>query len=565
MKFRNASKRWICLFLTGLMLVMAPLCAYAREYGVASGSDAQPDPGSDPEVDAWIQQMAGMIAGEDPEEVVVDLDSLGEYDPLANLTEEQYEAYCQTFIDHPSVFLDYPEGMIRPRFAVTLSAAAVCGLCILAAAVGLVFTWNLSSWVNGYSGYDFFSGFEQYQRINHPEDTAFWSGWDAILGSSWGQVIFGVNPVYDAMKRYCKDEVKGYGTDESEYTVVSLGSGGLVQPNVEYGKGTLISTAVFDNTAPVYMYVGFRPDVPGVGIYCVSTGPFLLGSYAAIESGNYYTRSPFTSVGKENYDLAYSTYLAYLSYGCIDVSEYCGPGLDFIRDVVLQSGFVLGEGNVTISITPEKSIVDAQEKTFVSPGDTITLPADQTAADSLSGNISAATDAAAVAGALTGTWDLGDTQAGTDEEDPVLPWVPDITGWLEKLLHGIEAVPGEVAGEFSGFGEKVEALPGSIAQALENTLIGEDDGTYQISQIVTDKFPFCVPFDLVGCFRVLQAPATPPVWRIPFVVDNNFVQIHEEIVIDLSDWERPAAVIRFFVLLMFIFGLAYVTRYVVKG
>ena len=445
------------------------------------------------EVFADVSDPVGAIStSSDAEELIVPVE-LPEYDPDPRswMTEEQYDAYCQTFIDHPSVFLDYPEGMIRPRFAVTLSAAAVCGLCILAAAVGLVFTWNLSSWVNGYSGYDFFSGFEQYQRINNPDDTAFWSGWDAILGSSWGQVIFGVNPVYDAMKRYCKDEVQGYGTDESEYTVVSLGSGGLVQSNVEYGKGTLISTAIFDNTAPVYMYVGFRPDVPGVGIYCISTGSFLLGRYAAIESGNYYTRSPFTSVGKENYDLAYSTYLAYLSYGCIDVSEYCGPGLDFIRDVVLQSDFVLGEGNVTISIAPEKSIVDVQEKTFVSPGDIITLPVDQTVADMLAGNVSAATDAAGVAGALTGTWDLGDTQAGTDEEDPVLPWVPDITGWLEKLKQGIDAIGDKVSSipdTLAGLRDDILSIPGQITDffTVDTAIVGE--AAAGVQEAFSDRF-----------------------------------------------------------------------------
>ena len=558
MKFRNASKRWICLFLTGLMLVMAPLCAYAREYGVASDSDAQPDPGSDQDIDAWIQQMAGMIAGEDPEEVVVDLDSLGEYDPLANLTEEQYEAYCQTFIDHPSVFLDYPEGMIRPRFAVTLSAAAVCGLCILAAAVGLVFTWNLSSWVNGYSGYDFFSGFEQYQRINHPDDTAFWSGWDAILGSSWGQVIFGVNPVYDAMKRYCKDEVKGYGTDQPSY---SLGYGDatyISEPteiSFKYGPSSSCWASL---PAGVFVLAFLNDSAGSFKVYLVSDTAFSV-------------HKKYSTIDK----VESSKHANFLDVYCYSLSLWSSSfpsGKDYFNETYTDFPFPLVKelynplaGDNSLTITPEKTIVDAQEKTFVSPGDTITLPADQAVADTLAGNISAAIDAAAVAGALTGIWDLGDTQAGTDEEDPVLPWVPDITGWLEKLLHGIEAVPGEVAGEFSGFGEKVEALPGSIAQALENTLIGEDDGTYQISQIVTDKFPFCVPFDLVGCFRVLQAPAAPPVWRIPFVVDNSFIQIHEEIIIDLSDWERPAAVIRFLVLLMFIFGLAYVTRYVVKG
>lgn len=577
MKLYGASQRFVCALLSVLLAVMAPLCAYAADYGIASSSDADVslDGGSDgsssfaPEADAWIQQMTDMIVvdpaglpAEPGTESVFDSGSvadIAEYDPLANLTEEQYAAYCQSFIDHPSVLLDYPKGVPQPRFALSLSAAAVCALCILGAAVGLVFTWNLSSWVNGYSGYDFFSGFEQYQRINHPDDSAFWSGWDAILGSSWGQVIFGVNPVYGSMKRYCEAEVGGYGTDVSNYTISGTSDSIVItEPSKIYLKKDFSITFTRVD-APIYSYIITNPFKPLGAVFFVSSGAFANDFTGESELINGFCVS-IMGVGSAGIlnDYLSSGYLTYLG----DYEFSGGNYRDLVR-LLFNSDFVLGSNTATIS--PDKFITDAQQKEFVAPADIITLPVDQTAADALAGQVSAATDAAGVAGVLAPNWELGDVKEGEKEEDPVLPWVPDITGWLEKLLHGIEAVPGEVAGAFSGFGEKVEALPHSIAQALEDTLIGEDDGTYQISSVVVSKFPFCIPFDLVGCFRVLQSEATPPVWRIPFVVDNSFIHINEEIVIDLSDWERPAAVIRFFVLLMFIFGLAYITRYVVKG
>lgn len=443
-----------------------------------------------------VAPVGAISTSSDAEELIVSVE-LPEYDPDPRswMTEEQYDAYCQTFIDHPSVFLDYPEGMIRPRFAVTLSAAAVCGLCILAAAVGFVFTWNLSSWVNGYSGYDFFSGFEQYQRINNPDDSAFWSGWDAIFGSNWGQVIFGVNPVYDAMKRYCTDEVKGYGTDQPSYNITSDSSFSIVSDGYYFGEnGFFDSKKIYLSsvTSPIYHYC------------------YLYRSSASSSKGRYFSYLVSRSIFEEDYQNSDVRSVGDLYVLNFSSSSYCDISLivDYINqsgscfigeistgeymDVdsyFLSSDFVLG-GKVA-TITPEKSIGDVQEKTFVSPGDTLTLPADQAAADTLAGNVSAATDAAGVAGALTGTWDLGDAQAGTDEEDPVLPWVPDITGWLEKLKQGIDAIGDKVSSipdTLAGLRDDILSIPGQITDffTVDTAIVGE--AAAGVQEAFSDRF-----------------------------------------------------------------------------
>lgn len=117
----------------------------------------------------------------------------------------------------------------------------------------------------------------------------------------------------------------------------------------------------------------------------------------------------------------------------------------------------------------------------------------------------------------------------------------------------------------NGIWESVKALPEAIAHAISDIVIGEDDGMNQVSSIITQKFPFCIPFDIVHCFKVFQSEAVAPVWKIPFSVHNDLINIDYDIVIDLSDWERPVEVLRFCILISFIFMLVYSTRYLIKG
>jgi len=151
--------------------------------------------------------------------------------------------------------------------------------------------------------------------------------------------------------------------------------------------------------------------------------------------------------------------------------------------------------------------------------------------------------------ALTGNIIEGDAEADLDidNEGGIFSWLSNIIEWLKKIWNAILAIPA------------------SIASAIENVVVGQDDGNYKISNIVTDKFPFCIPFDLIHCFQVVQATPISPVWKIPFVIDNQYIQYNHEITIDFTDWERPVVVIRYFILLIYIAGLVYATRYVIKG
>lgn len=89
----------------------------------------------------------------------------------------------------------------------------------------------------------------------------------------------------------------------------------------------------------------------------------------------------------------------------------------------------------------------------------------------------------------------------------------------------------------------------------------EMDGIYDNSSKLTDKFPFCIPFDIGRCICEFSRTGNPVVkFSIPFPYVGSF-----DINIDLSDYETPLSVLRFFELLGFILGILILTRNIIKG
>lgn len=80
---------------------------------------------------------------------------------------------------------------------------------------------------------------------------------------------------------------------------------------------------------------------------------------------------------------------------------------------------------------------------------------------------------------------------------------------------------------------------------------------------ITDKFPFCVPFDLIDCVKVWNVPSKKPVFEVPFQVQS--LGINETIVIDLTVFDSVTSLLRFLILLSYIVFLVILTRTIVKG
>lgn len=76
-------------------------------------------------------------------------------------------------------------------------------------------------------------------------------------------------------------------------------------------------------------------------------------------------------------------------------------------------------------------------------------------------------------------------------------------------------------------------------------------------------FPFCIPFDLVDCFKLFNAePVTP---RVEFPVHFGIINYDHTFVIDLKDFNNVAVVCRSTFLIIYMTGLILATRALIKG
>lgn len=88
-----------------------------------------------------------------------------------------------------------------------------------------------------------------------------------------------------------------------------------------------------------------------------------------------------------------------------------------------------------------------------------------------------------------------------------------------------------------------------------------------------DVFPFCIPFDLIHLLNVLDAEPEAPVFKIPIDLEavnpftgDQIVDYHDEMVIDLSDYDDAIKVIRILEIIAFLLGLMLITRQqMIKG
>lgn len=83
---------------------------------------------------------------------------------------------------------------------------------------------------------------------------------------------------------------------------------------------------------------------------------------------------------------------------------------------------------------------------------------------------------------------------------------------------------------------------------------------YQTPSLTT-VFPFCVPYDVIKFFGVLNAEPKAPKWTF----DLNNISEGYKLTIDMKDYESIIVVFRYGMLGLFIIGLILITRYIVGG
>lgn len=83
---------------------------------------------------------------------------------------------------------------------------------------------------------------------------------------------------------------------------------------------------------------------------------------------------------------------------------------------------------------------------------------------------------------------------------------------------------------------------------------------------LSDYFPFCIPFDLIDAVRLLASKeAVAPRWEWTLDVDLFGYGVHHTFVLDMSQFEDLARVMRVFETLFFVVGLIVITRNIIRG
>ena len=127
--------------------------------------------------------------------------------------------------------------------------------------------------------------------------------------------------------------------------------------------------------------------------------------------------------------------------------------------------------------------------------------------------------------------------------------------WLQKIWEAICALPGQIADAFKDFFSPGESdTPGESGDPPDNAPFLAD---------LSSLFPFCVPFDLIRLFKVLQSAPQAPYWEIPLDVPS--IGLHYEFVIDMSQFDTLAQIFRACETIGFICGLILITRKLIRG
>lgn len=146
---------------------------------------------------------------------------------------------------------------------------------------------------------------------------------------------------------------------------------------------------------------------------------------------------------------------------------------------------------------------------------------------------------------------------------------------IQKLIEEIEAakedaLPWTVEGvrDLIGIQDELKEIAREqerIRDAIKEGTKEDDMSVPQLPTTITEKFPFCVPFDLIALAKTFSAEPVAPKVTIPVVFES--MHYSHDFVFDFSgdNWDKVAAVIRWGTLIFFILGLTLVTRKLIKG
>ena len=150
---------------------------------------------------------------------------------------------------------------------------------------------------------------------------------------------------------------------------------------------------------------------------------------------------------------------------------------------------------------------------------------------------------------------------------------------VDDLVNVLENVIGVAEGIGEDVDEKEKVIADSIAAALEGVMDNaaerekENINTPSIPDVdlgdlkspgLDDKFPFCIPFDLIDLISALDAEPEAPKFTIP-VIKNEEYGWDYSVTVDWSDFDVVAKVCRSVEIFCFIGFLILKTRSLIRG
>lgn len=148
-------------------------------------------------------------------------------------------------------------------------------------------------------------------------------------------------------------------------------------------------------------------------------------------------------------------------------------------------------------------------------------------------------------------------QEAEAEMEGVLSNVSDVSKSKEKTKEQSEAL--EKAYEKTGVKGVSDEKDVEKEISKSVNLAASENSEYQLKGL-EKVFPFCVPFDIYDFINCLSASPKAPKFTYKFYFKKNRKKVYDNIEIDLSAFDDLAEFLRLCELLLFIVGLAFVTR-----
>lgn len=293
----------------------------------------------------------------------------------------------------------------------------------------------------------------------------------------------------------------------------------------------------------IYDFFAFRDEDEGIFIYSAVDG----GKSSLICQLPWYNLSGgASSVSDYGVYLYYSTMYGELSVG---TGYRIGSSVDGTGSVKLGSLPAIVSPAVPL---PDSIVIPSSDLAYPSDNTLVRMP-DIPSVDTATGTVTFPSDAAYTKDAVSVPYPV-DAEGVKVPDIPYDKVVDQSTGkTLDDADTGTDTKPGEGTGTETGSG--VSGLIGTIIGLLKNFFDSPSDFKLDMDGFrnlaIADKFPFCIPFDMVDSVKQFAATAADYQFRIKFVTQYFSV----DHTVDLTPIAVPLAFFRYIVCVWFVWVL----------